>query len=109
MTWKVKGRDPNGTVHEVLADEWSQALELMREHAIRNRQSWIEDTEGRIMTPQDDIAERYRLRVREMRGWLNLEREAIRRGHGSPEWADKLESSIADLESVIRKHEAKHA
>lgn len=109
MTWKVKGRDPDGTVHAILADEWSQACDLAADHQSRGRVTWIEDTDGRVVTVQDRIAERFRAEVREMRNWLQIERNEIRRDRGSPDWANTLEERIKELEAIIIKHDAKNA
>ena len=109
MTWKVKGRDPDGTVHEILADEWPQACDLAADHQSRGRVTWIENTEGKVVTVQDVIADRFRTEVREMRNWLQIERDEIRRGRGSPDWASTLEARISELEAIIHKHEAKSA
>jgi hypothetical protein len=53
MTWFVKGRDADGTVHPVLVDDSTKVPEIFHEHRIRGRETWIEDTVGKRVAPSE--------------------------------------------------------
>ena len=47
MTWRVKSRNADKSVNEMLADTPQQALELLADQRGRGRDAWIEDANGR--------------------------------------------------------------
>jgi hypothetical protein len=47
MTWRVKSRNADKSVNEMLADTPKQALELLADQRGRGRDAWTEDVNGR--------------------------------------------------------------
>src|ERR1700735_4438491 len=51
MTWFVKARDADGTVHPILCDEPKQVAENFEDQRGRGRTVWIEDAVGKNVDP----------------------------------------------------------
>ena len=47
MTWRVKSKSADGSESEMLADTWSQALDLLADQRARGKSTWVEDTTGK--------------------------------------------------------------
>jgi hypothetical protein len=47
VTWRIKSRNSDKSVNEILADTPKQALDLLADQRGRNREAWIEDANGR--------------------------------------------------------------
>ncbi len=53
MAYIVKVREPGGEVVELYADEAQQALDLAAQNRSGDRQVWIEDDKGHVVTRED--------------------------------------------------------
>jgi hypothetical protein len=49
MTWKLRARGPNGTIHEILCDTPQQVAENYNDQRARGRKVSIEDANGKVV------------------------------------------------------------
>ena len=49
MSWYVKAKDPDGTIHPILCDDAKQVADAFNDQRRRGRKVWIEETDGKAV------------------------------------------------------------
>jgi hypothetical protein len=49
MTWYLKVKNSDGTVHAILKDDWKDLVRDLADFRHAQREAWIEDVNGRVL------------------------------------------------------------